>query len=256
MTTDKRKYGKKQRHKRDRKCRFYNRGFCKFGRSCNFGHPQLVCKEYLEDGICRQRECPKRHPRHCRYWTSKAEGCKRREECQYLHVSSKRFSGENHEYENEDDTDACNQCDYESTNISDLKAHRRAQYTNGSDVCDISLENSGALRRHRRSQDDEMDERYSISRVGGRNGQWIFTCKTCEAHSSHRDAWKNMIRQSMRRVEPNNPIGFVFSYDDGILIKGYRSLLITMTAAALLVSPETSERCGDGDRRTSKTLSM
>ena len=65
-----------------------------------------------------------------------------------------------------------------------------------------------------------------------------------------------MIRQSMRRVEPNNPIGFVFSYDDGILIKGYRSLLITMTAAALLVSPETSERCGDGDRRTSKTLSM
>ena len=47
---------KKQRHKRDRKCRFYNRGFCKFGRSCNFGHPQLVCKEYLEDGICRQRQ--------------------------------------------------------------------------------------------------------------------------------------------------------------------------------------------------------
>ena len=126
-------------------------------------------------------------------------------------MSSKRFSGENHEYENEDDTDACNQCDYESTNISDLKARRRAQYTNGSDVCDISLENNCALRRHRRSQDDEMDERYSISRVGGRNGQWIFTCKTCEAHSSHRDAWKHMIRQSMRRVEPNNPIGFVFT---------------------------------------------
>ena len=103
-------------------------------------------------------------------------------------MSSKRFSGENHEYENEDDTDACNQCNYESTNISDLKAHRRAQYTNGSDVCYISLENSGALQRHRRSQDDEMDERYSISRVGGRNGQWIFTCKTYEAHSSHRDA--------------------------------------------------------------------
>ena len=55
----------------------------------------------------------------------------------------------------------------------------------------------------------------------------------------------------MQRVVTNNPIGFVFSYHDGI--KGYRSLLITMTAAALLVSPETSEQCGDGDRRTSKT---
>ena len=47
----------------------------------------------------------------------------------------------------------------------------------------LSSEKRGALRRHRRSQEygDEMEERYSISRVGGINGQWIFTCKTCEA---------------------------------------------------------------------------
>ena len=77
-----------------RKCRYYNRGFCKYGRQCKFYHPKLVCSEYLRDGICLQIKCPKRHPRHCRHWTSKTEGCNRNETCQYLHIRSKRFSGD------------------------------------------------------------------------------------------------------------------------------------------------------------------
>ena len=79
--------GCQERHRNiSKKCRHYNRGFCKFGRSCKYYHPKLVCEVYLQDGLCLQRKCPKRHPRHCRYWSSKSEGCTRNEECQYLHL--------------------------------------------------------------------------------------------------------------------------------------------------------------------------
>ena len=190
---DKRKYEERGKDKRDIKCRFHNRGFCKFGRNCKFSHSKVVCSEYREEGICRQRGCSKRHPRHCRYWTSKPEGCKRKEACDYLHVSTKRFSCygeidgrmENHEYDNQDDKDTCDQRDFESTSNSDLEVHIRTQTTNGSvvagDVCELSQNNPGALQWHRRSHEDESEERYSVTKVGGINGQWIFTCKICES---------------------------------------------------------------------------
>ena len=77
-----------------KKCRYYNRGFCKYEGKCKFYHPEIVCEEYLQDGLCRQKKCEKRHPRHCRFWTTKAEGCRRGETCQYLHAVSTRFYDE------------------------------------------------------------------------------------------------------------------------------------------------------------------
>ena len=72
-----------QRKNEKKKCRYFNRGFCKYDLNCRFYHPDLVCNEYRQEGICRQRRCQQRHPRHCRYWTSNPEGCKRGDSCHY-----------------------------------------------------------------------------------------------------------------------------------------------------------------------------
>ena len=117
-----------------KKCRYFNRGFCKYGQKCRFYHPRQVCNEFLLEGICRQHKCPQRHPRHCRYWTTRQEGCNRGDFCQYLHVHEKRYSGEEiekpqtlftvYEEENEDPTLTCEHRDRVAGSDYGLKTHR------------------------------------------------------------------------------------------------------------------------------------
>ena len=35
--------------KKAKKCRYYDRGYCKYNDKCRFGHPQGVCDGYLKD---------------------------------------------------------------------------------------------------------------------------------------------------------------------------------------------------------------
>ena len=60
------------------KCRYFNRGYCKFKENCRFFHSSVICEDFLEIGICKSSNgCIKRHPKNCRYWCKRAEGCKR-----------------------------------------------------------------------------------------------------------------------------------------------------------------------------------
>ena len=52
-----------------RRCRYYNRGYCKFGKKCNFFHSVSVCEMFVQKGICSKLGCPSRHPKDCRHWT-------------------------------------------------------------------------------------------------------------------------------------------------------------------------------------------
>ena len=48
--------------KKQKKCKFYNRGFCKYKRKgCRFLHLQQICKEYLEKLKCVNKDCGDRH---------------------------------------------------------------------------------------------------------------------------------------------------------------------------------------------------
>ena len=38
----------KVKNKKIKKCRYYNRGYCKYKSKCRYNHPKEVCKEYLE----------------------------------------------------------------------------------------------------------------------------------------------------------------------------------------------------------------
>ena len=50
-----------------RKCKFYDSGFCKRRENCRFEHPKSLCQTFLETVNCQYpRTCPHRHPRVCR----------------------------------------------------------------------------------------------------------------------------------------------------------------------------------------------
>ena len=66
-----------------RKCKYWNRGYCKERRKCLWAHPKDDCQQYLKDGRCRYKDCSNRHRRVCKYWLD--EGCTRKKDCQYLH---------------------------------------------------------------------------------------------------------------------------------------------------------------------------
>jgi transcriptional regulator with PAS, ATPase and Fis domain len=52
-------------NKMTKKCRYFNRGFCKYREKCRFYHPEHICEAYLKSNNCEQKECCKRHPKRC-----------------------------------------------------------------------------------------------------------------------------------------------------------------------------------------------
>ena len=70
-----------------RKCRYFNRGFCKFGKTCLFVHPSTICDKLLNGDVCKTRGCQHRHPKNCRHWSKKSEGCRRLDAC-HLYILS------------------------------------------------------------------------------------------------------------------------------------------------------------------------
>ena len=78
------KHQEPQNIKSSKRCRYFNRGYCRKGSDCLYSHPQETCQEYLESGSCASiRSCKKRHPQECRYW--KRHHCFRGRECMFLH---------------------------------------------------------------------------------------------------------------------------------------------------------------------------
>ena len=92
-----------------RKCRYFNRGYCKYKEECKYYHSRHICEKYLENNICNNDRCTKRHPKHCRYWARSPEGC-RYDACQYLHVKSKQYSQDN-QYQPEGMSSEHNNCE-------------------------------------------------------------------------------------------------------------------------------------------------
>ena len=70
--------------KNRKKCRYYDRGFCKYNKKCRFLHPEGICQEYLKTFKCSVKECCQRHPKVCR-WDQGKGGCNRGKDCLYLH---------------------------------------------------------------------------------------------------------------------------------------------------------------------------
>ena len=104
-----------------RKCRHYNRGYCKYGNICKFSHPSSICDSYLKEGICLATTCPKRHPKNCRYWIRKREGCMRQDSCQYLHKETTKYKPKS--LAGSKSYLTCDACKYRGNDNHDLKKH-------------------------------------------------------------------------------------------------------------------------------------
>jgi hypothetical protein len=67
-----------------KKCRYYDKGYCKYQKRCRYFHPLEICKTHLEKLKCKEKGCRGRHPKACK-WFQRDVGCKRLN-CEYLHV--------------------------------------------------------------------------------------------------------------------------------------------------------------------------
>ena len=74
-------------------CYHNNRGYCSFRDSCRYQHYKEICSQT----ICREKECPKRHPVVCRY----KDECKfnRTNNCAFKHTVIQK-SETNKDFEN------------------------------------------------------------------------------------------------------------------------------------------------------------
>jgi hypothetical protein len=69
----------------EKRCRYYNKGFCKYVDKCRYFHPSEICPKHLENSNCSEKKCNMRHPKLCK-WSQKEVGC-RRSNCDFLHVT-------------------------------------------------------------------------------------------------------------------------------------------------------------------------
>ena len=76
--------------KRNVKCRYNDRGYCRQLSECVFLHSDIICDKVLSTGKCSDsKECLLRHPKDCKHWMGDRRGCLRGDACKYLHQSSK-----------------------------------------------------------------------------------------------------------------------------------------------------------------------
>ena len=89
-----------------KRCRYNNKGYCKYRNKCRFEHTTKVCEVFLKDGKCEdKRNCNNRHPKQCKYWTTDKERCHGGENCKYLHSESLPVNGKAIDPNKDDDGD-------------------------------------------------------------------------------------------------------------------------------------------------------
>ena len=78
--------------KKNIKCRYNDRGFCRSRAECVYYHADKICDKLLSNGQCPEpKTCFMRHPRDCRYWKGDTRGCLREQPMQvFAYFNQKR----------------------------------------------------------------------------------------------------------------------------------------------------------------------
>ena len=71
--------------KNSKRCKWWNRGFCRDREKCSFLHRKEDCQEHLSGGCTIKRCNTLRHRNKCKYFSTE-EGCYRGESCAFLHI--------------------------------------------------------------------------------------------------------------------------------------------------------------------------
>ena len=156
-TNDRSDKQEKLKESKPKKCRYFNRGFCKYRENCRYYHSAVICKEYVKEGFCRKNNCSERHPKSCKFWTKTSGGCPRGEKCQFLHIESEKYV-ENDDIEelrgvrvNDDPVHDCENCQIGSHTGSALRTHRATSHSAERQDCHVwnnQRENRNGMESH------------------------------------------------------------------------------------------------------------
>ena len=183
--------GVEQKSERKR-CKWWNRGYCKFKQSCPYLHPKEICIEEQ----CLKKECEKRHPNICKNWQKGS--CHFTNLCEFTHpsvvnqdedcsvqktsiVNQSKVDSEHKicdvtinddnyvDYDNidsdddsEDDSEdenlKCQECNYTSKVKGNLTKHVKCKHGHTCDKCDFLTSNKMHLKMHIRACHKKNDE--------------------------------------------------------------------------------------------------
>ena len=112
--------------KKPKKCRYFDRGYCKYKTKCRFTHMLGLCSQYLQIGKCERKECDQRHPKSCK-WDKGNSACKRGIDCMYLHGNTAGEEADNY-YHHEQNGNAgqqfkCVGCKHSWEERKNVKSH-------------------------------------------------------------------------------------------------------------------------------------
>ena len=120
-----------------KKCKFYNRGYCK-NLKCRFFHPEKVCNLYIKDGVCEAQDCDYRHPKPCRYW--RRGNCTRGQSCAFSQSVNQERNLEQYncvtcEKESDSKGSSCNLCN--ANNCGKCTVKMQAWKQDNSELCNF-----------------------------------------------------------------------------------------------------------------------
>ena len=131
---------KDKKGKRSKRCRYWNRGFCREKSSCLFSHVKEDCESFQKEGSCYDRTCKKRHRKECRYYSK--GNCFRGNRCEYKHGSNTQIqeTKKDNQQGYKSDCHECEYCDYKCRNKDDMNNHMKTVHedTSGSKYENIS----------------------------------------------------------------------------------------------------------------------
>ena len=61
--------------KKKRKCRYYNKSYCKNESECEFYPSEKICKNFLAVQKCPDMGCSEKHPVSCKFWLRDSRRC-------------------------------------------------------------------------------------------------------------------------------------------------------------------------------------
>ena len=111
--------------KGNKRCRYWNRGFCREKSSCLFTHVKEDCESFQKEGSCYDRTCKKRHRKECRYYSK--GNCFRGNICEYKHGRNNQIkeTKKDKQQGSKSDCHDCEYCDYKCRNKDDMNNHMK-----------------------------------------------------------------------------------------------------------------------------------
>ena len=123
-----------------KRCKWWNRGYCKFKQQCPFLHPKEICIEEK----CVNKDCQKRHPNNCKNYEKGT--CKFLVFCEFKHPNVEN-KGEVIAEQNLDDAFV----DYDNINSDEDEFETRNEKSESRDKCEFVTTNKMHLKMHDKS---------------------------------------------------------------------------------------------------------